>query len=199
VRARLNPGTAAEVLDGGSGSISPNKRLKQVEIIEIPPPGLRSLPRSCSATSSRAGHMEVHGLEERTGGITEFMPLSFIPSTPARPHPRSRGDLEGNLKHTAAFGSRGKSITAPELGQDGPRKVPRGVAWGVSLGGTLMESISRMAGSQHGVRLGSRASSPRRQAARPQRNLRMLILQRYPDRCHRSWTSSHRRQRPGLR
>src|SRR5207244_453454 len=82
------PGTAAEVLhDGVRARISPNKLpvARWVEIIEAShEAGLRS-----SATVM-FGHIEepwelaehmrvVRELQERTGGVTEFVPLSFIP------------------------------------------------------------------------------------------------------------------------
>jgi FO synthase len=82
------PGTAAEVLhDGVRERISPNKLpvARWVEIIEAShAAGLRS------TATVMFGHIEepwelaehmrvVRALQERTGGITEFVPLSFIP------------------------------------------------------------------------------------------------------------------------
>src|SRR2546429_8868038 len=82
------PGTAAEVLhDGVRQRISPNKLpvSRWVEIIEASHrAGLRS------TVTVMFGHIEepwelaehmhvVRELQERTGGITEFVPLSFIP------------------------------------------------------------------------------------------------------------------------
>ena len=82
------PGTAAEVLDDGVRErISPNKLpvARWVEIIEASHrAGLRS------TSTVMFGHIEepwelaehmrvVRELQERTGGITEFVPLSFIP------------------------------------------------------------------------------------------------------------------------
>ena len=97
------PGTAAEVLhDGVRQRISPNKLPvdRWVEIIEASHrSGLRS------TVTVMFGHIEepwelaehmhvVRELQERTGGFTEFVPLSFIPfQTLARPHARHRGDL----------------------------------------------------------------------------------------------------------
>jgi FO synthase len=163
------PGTAAEVLhDGVRQRISPNKLpvARWIEVIEAcHAAGLRS------TVTVMFGHIEepwelaehmrvVRSLQERTGGFTEFVPLSFIPfhTLLGRTHgiePISRDD---NLKHTAAFrlalGTTIPSLQASwvKMGLDAATESLR---WGVNdLGGTLMEeSISRMAGSEHGVRL----------------------------------------------
>jgi FO synthase len=163
------PGTAAEVLhDGVRQRISPNKLPvgRWIEVIEAcHAAGLRS------TVTVMFGHIEepwelaehmrvVRELQERTGGFTEFVPLSFIPfhTLLGRTHgiePISRDD---NLKHTAAFRlALGKTIPSLQaswvkMGLDAATEALR---WGVNdLGGTLMEeSISRMAGSEHGVRL----------------------------------------------
>jgi FO synthase len=108
-----------------------------------------------------ARHMQVvRALQERTGGITEFVPLSFIPFNTmlGRTHGIEEISDEENLKHTAAFRlALGKTIpnlqaSWVKMGLDAATEALR---WGVNdLGGTLMEeNISRMAGSQHGVRL----------------------------------------------
>jgi FO synthase len=163
------PGTAAEVLhDGVRQRISPNKLpvARWVEIIEAcHRTGLRSTSTvmfgHIEEPSELARHMRVvRELQERTGGITEFVPLSFIPFNTllGRTHgveEISRGD---NLKHTAAFRlALGKTIpnlqaSWVKMGLDAATESLR---WGVNdLGGTLMEeNISRMAGSRHGVRL----------------------------------------------
>jgi FO synthase len=163
------PGTAAEVLhDGVRQRISPNKLpvARWIEIIEASHrAGLRSTSTvmfgHIEEPRELARHMRVvRRLQERTGGITEFVPLSFIPFNTllGRTHgveEISRGD---NLKHTAAFRlGLGRSIpnlqaSWVKMGLDAATESLR---WGVNdLGGTLMEeNISRMAGSQHGVRL----------------------------------------------
>jgi FO synthase len=108
-----------------------------------------------------AEHMRVvRSLQERTGGITEFVPLSFIPfqTLLGRTHGIEEISREENLKHTAAFRlSLGRSIinlqaSWVKMGLDAATEALR---WGVNdLGGTLMEeSISRMAGSTHGTQL----------------------------------------------
>jgi FO synthase len=163
------PGTAAEVLhDGVRERISPNKLpvARWVEIIEASHAvGLRS------TVTVMFGHIEepwelaehmrvVRALQERTGGFTEFVPLSFIPfhTLLGRTHGIEEISREENLKHTAAFRlALGTSVTNLQaswvkMGLDAATEALR---WGVNdLGGTLMEeSISRMAGSYHGVRL----------------------------------------------
>ncbi|MDQ3728505.1 MAG: 5-amino-6-(D-ribitylamino)uracil--L-tyrosine 4-hydroxyphenyl transferase CofH, partial [Actinomycetota bacterium] len=163
------PGTAAEILhDGVRERISPNKlpAARWVEIIEAcHRAGLRS------TSTVMFGHIEepwelarhmrvIRELQERTGGITEFVPLSFIPfhTMLGRTHGVEEISREENLKHTAAFrlalGRTVKNLQASwvKMGIDAATESLR---WGVNdLGGTLMEeSISRMAGSQHGVRL----------------------------------------------
>jgi len=163
------PGTAAEVLDDGVRQrISPNK-LPVARWIEIIEASHRSGLRSTSTVMF--GHIEeprelarhmrvVRRLQERTGGITEFVPLSFIPYNTllGRTHGVEEISREDNLKHTAAFRlALGRTIpnlqaSWVKMGLDAATEALR---WGVNdLGGTLMEeNISRMAGSKHGVRL----------------------------------------------
>jgi FO synthase len=102
----------------------------------------------------------VRALQERTGGFTEFVPLSFIPfhTQLGRTHGIEEISRPENLKHTAVFrlalGHTIGNLQASwvKMGLDAATEALR---WGVNdLGGTLMEeSISRMAGSYHGVRL----------------------------------------------
>ena len=163
------PGTAAEVLDDGVRQrISPNKLPvdRWIEIIEASHrAGLRSTSTvmfgHIEEPRELARHMRVvRALQERTGGITEFVPLSFIPFNTmlGRTHGIEEISAAENLKHTAAFRlALGKTIpnlqaSWVKMGLDAATEALR---WGVNdLGGTLMEeNISRMAGSQHGVRL----------------------------------------------
>jgi FO synthase len=163
------PGTAAEVLhDGVRERISPNKLpvARWVEIIEASHrAGLRS------TATVMFGHIEepwelaehmrvVRSLQERTGGITEFVPLSFIPfqTLLGRTHGIEEISAEENLKHTAAFRlALGHTITNVQASwvKMGLEAATEALRWGVNdLGGTLMEeSISRLAGSYHGVKL----------------------------------------------
>jgi FO synthase len=163
------PGTAAEVLhDGVRQRISPNKLpvARWIEIIEASHrAGLHSTSTvmfgHIEEPRELARHMRVvRALQERTGGITEFVPLSFIPYNTllGRTHGVEEISRRENLKHTAAFRlALGRTIpnlqaSWVKMGLDAATESLR---WGVNdLGGTLMEeNISRMAGSQHGVRL----------------------------------------------
>ena len=163
------PGTAAEVLhDGVRERISPNKLpvARWVEMIE-----------ACHAEGIRStvtvmfGHIEepwelaehmrvVRGLQERTAGFTEFVPLSFVPfhTLLGRTHGVEEISREENLKHTAAFRlALGRTIPSLQASwvKMGLDAATESLHWGVNdLGGTLMEeSISRLAGSYHGVKL----------------------------------------------
>ena len=156
-RPGLDAGTAAEVLhDGVRERISPNKLpvARWVEIIEAShAEGIRS------TVTVMFGHVEepwelaehmrvVRELQDRTGGFTEFVPLSFIPfhTLLGRTHGVEEISREDNLKHTAAFRlALGKTVRnlqaswvkwalrrdrVPELGVN-------------DLGGTLMRNRSR--------------------------------------------------------
>jgi FO synthase len=163
------PGTAAEVLhDGVRERISPNKLpvARWVEIIRAShEAGLRS------TATVMFGHIEepwelaehmrvVRELQEITGGITEFVPLSFIPfqTLLGRTHGVEEISREENLKHTAAFRlALGRTIGSLQASwvKMGIDAATESLRWGVNdLGGTLMEeSISRLAGSYHGTKL----------------------------------------------
>jgi FO synthase len=163
------PGTAAEVLhDGVRERISPNKLpvARWVEIIEAShAAGLRS------TATVMFGHIEepwelaehmrvVRELQQRTGGITEFVPLSFIPfqTLLGRTHGVQEISREDNLKHTAVFRlALGRTIPSLQASwvKMGLDAATESLRWGVNdLGGTLMEeSISRLAGSYHGTKL----------------------------------------------
>ncbi|GAC1437004.1 MAG: bifunctional FO biosynthesis protein CofGH [Solirubrobacteraceae bacterium] len=163
------PGTAAEVLhDGVRQRISPNKLpvARWVEMIEAA--HAEGIP---STSTVMFGHIEepwelaehmrvVRGVQRRTGGITEFVPLSFIPfhTLLGRTHGIEEISREENLKHTAVFRlALGRSVRNLQASwvKMGVEAATESLAWGVNdLGGTLMEeSISRMAGSYHGVML----------------------------------------------
>jgi FO synthase len=163
------PGTAAEVLhDGVRERISPNKLpvARWVEIIEASHrAGLRSTATVMFGHIEEpwelAEHMRViRELQERTGGITEFVPLSFIPfqTLLGRTHGVEEISREENLKHTAVFRlALGRTVSSLQASwvKMGLDAATESLRWGVNdLGGTLMEeSISRLAGSYHGTRL----------------------------------------------
>jgi FO synthase len=192
------PGTAAEVLhDGVRERISPNKLpvARWVEVIE-----------ACHAEGIRStvtvmfGHIEepwelaehmrvVRELQERTAGFTEFVPLSFIPfhTLLGRTHGVEEISREENLKHTAAFrlalGRTIRNLQASwvKMGLDAATEA---LHWGVNdLGGTLMEeSISRLAGSYHGVKLDPEdlvAGAPRAPRPAAERTTLYEIRRRY--------------------
>jgi len=162
------PGTAAEILvDSVRAKISPNKLPvgRWLEIVEAA--HRAGLP---STATVMFGHIEepwelarhmllIRELQERTGGITEFVPLSFIPyqTLLGRTHGIEEITTAENLRHTAVFrlalGDSVRNLQASwvKMGLDAASEALR---WGVNdLGGTLMEeSISRLAGSHHGVR-----------------------------------------------
>ena len=138
------PGTAAEVLhDGVRERISPNKLpvARWVEIIEAShAEGIRS------TATVMFGHIEepwelaehmrvVRELQERTGGFTEFVPLSFIPfhTLLGRTH-GVRGDLpRGEPQAHGRLPPRPRpdgDQPAGQLGQDGTRRRHRGAALG---------------------------------------------------------------------
>ncbi len=161
------PGTAAEVLvDGMRQRISPNKLPVQrwVDVIQASHrAGLKS------TSTVMFGHIEepwelaehmnlVRRVQEETGGITEFVPLSFIPfqTRLGRTHGVEEITIEDNLRHTAVFRlALGRTVTNLQaswvkMGLEGATEALR---WGVNdLGGTLMEeNISRLAGASHGT------------------------------------------------
>src|SRR5256886_6344267 len=158
-------GPAAEVLhDGVRERISPNKLpvARWVEIIEAShAAGLRSTSTVMFGHIEEpwelAEHMRVlRELQERTGGITEFVPLSFIPfhTLLGRTHGVEEISREENLKHTAVFrlalGRTVPNVQASwvKMGLDAATEALR---WGVNdLGGTVMgEAVRPMAGSYH--------------------------------------------------
>jgi FO synthase len=193
------PGTAAEVLhDGVRERISPNKLpvARWVEIIEAShAAGLRS---TCTVMFGHieepwelAEHMRVvRALQERTGGITEFVPLSFIPfqTLLGRTHGVEEISREENLKHTAVFRlALGRTIPSLQASwvKMGLDAATESLRWGVNdLGGTLMEeSISRLAGSYHGTKLDpEQLVAAAHEAGRPaaERTTLYEIRRRYP-------------------
>ncbi|HTA12232.1 MAG TPA: 5-amino-6-(D-ribitylamino)uracil--L-tyrosine 4-hydroxyphenyl transferase CofH [Solirubrobacteraceae bacterium] len=193
------PGTAAEVLhDGVRERISPNKLpvARWVQIIEAShAAGLRSTATVMFGHIEEpwelAEHMRViRELQERTGGITEFVPLSFIPfqTLLGRTHGVQEISREENLKHTAVFRlALGRSIPSVQASwvKMGLEAATESLRWGVNdLGGTLMEeSISRLAGSYHGTRLEpDQLVAAAHAAGRPaaERTTLYAIRRRYP-------------------
>ncbi|WP_210491453.1 5-amino-6-(D-ribitylamino)uracil--L-tyrosine 4-hydroxyphenyl transferase CofH [Patulibacter sp. SYSU D01012] len=161
------PGTAAEVLvDGMRQRISPNKLPVDRWVAVIKAAHAAGVP---STSTVMFGHIEepwelaqhlrlVRRVQEESGGITEFVPLSFVPfqTRLGRTHGVEEISPEDNLRHTAVFrlalGRTIRNVQASwvKMGLDAATEALR---WGVNdLGGTLMEeNISRLAGAQHGT------------------------------------------------
>ena len=161
------PGTAAEILDDEVRWVLTKGKLPAAEWIEVITTA-HSLGIPTSATMmyghvDRPDHWVAHlrtirGIQERTGGFTEFVPLPFVhQQSPiylagvARPgptvqenravHAMSRLMLHGAIDNI--------QCSWVKLGPTGCGVMLRGGA--NDLGGTLMEeTISRMAGSGHG-------------------------------------------------
>ncbi|MFN2561132.1 MAG: bifunctional FO biosynthesis protein CofGH [Jatrophihabitans sp.] len=161
------PGTAAEILDDDVRWLLTKGKLPASEWIEVVTTahelGIRSSSTMMYGHVDNPAHWLEHfrtlaRIQDRTGGFTEFVALPFIHTNApiylagvARPGPTTR---ENRIVHAMArilLHGRIDNIQASwvKLGADGCRQLLTG---GVNdLGGTLMEeTISRMAGSQHG-------------------------------------------------
>jgi FO synthase len=163
------PGTAAEILDDDVRWVLTKGKLPAATWIEV----ITTAHRLGIPTSSTMmyGHVDTPAhwvahlkllarIQQETGGFTEFVPLPFVhQNSPiylaglARPGSTRREDravhamarilLHGRIPHI--------QTSWVKLGTEGSVEMLRG---GVDdLGGTLMEeTISRMAGSEHGSR-----------------------------------------------
>ncbi|MBJ7470030.1 MAG: 5-amino-6-(D-ribitylamino)uracil--L-tyrosine 4-hydroxyphenyl transferase CofH [Solirubrobacteraceae bacterium] len=168
------PGTAAEVLDDEvRAMISPNKlpTARWVELIEAAHDvGMPTTATVMFGHVEQPRHLATHlqvvrriaeqSSATRPAGITEFVPLRFIPHQTLLGRTKGVRELgaEETLRLTAAFRlGLGRSVRSLQtswvkLGLD---LATESLRWGVNdLGGTLMEeNISRLAGADHGVRL----------------------------------------------
>jgi FO synthase len=161
------PGTAAEILDDDVRWVLTKGKLPAAAWIEVITTA-HELGIRTSATmmyghvdtpAHWVGHLRViRGIQERTGGFTEFVLLPFVHANApiylaglARPGPTRRENRAVHaLSRLMLHGAIGSiQCSWVKLGDEGCREVLTG---GVNdLGGTLMEeTISRMAGSQHG-------------------------------------------------
>jgi FO synthase len=161
------PGTAAEILDDDVRWLLTKGKLPAREWIEVVTTahelGIRSSSTMMYGHVDNPAHWLGHfrtlaRIQDQTGGFTEFVALPFIHTNApiylagvARPGPTPR---ENRVVHAMArilLHGRIDNIQCSwvKLGVDGSRQMLTG---GVNdLGGTLMEeTISRMAGSQHG-------------------------------------------------
>lgn len=161
------PGTAAEILDDDIRAvICPDKLSTQqwLDVIDTAHSvGLRTTSTIMYGHVDGPEHwarhlMHLRRLQARTGGITEFVPLPFVPmETPVYLHGRSRSGptfREAVLMHAVARLALHPLITNIQaswvkMGQEGLKWCLR--AGANDIGGTLMnESITRAAGATHG-------------------------------------------------
>jgi len=172
VRAReagvgSHPGTAAEILDDDVRWVLTKGKLPAAAWIEVItaahelgiPTTATMMYGHVDTPADWVGHLRViRGIQERTGGFTEFVLLPFVhASAPiylaglARPGPTRR---ENRAVHALARLMLHEAIgniqcSWVKLSGDACRDVLRGGA--NDIGGTLMEeTISRMAGSEQG-------------------------------------------------
>jgi len=164
------PGTAAEILDDEVRRvICPDKITTQqwLDVVEAAHAiGLRTTATIMYGHVEGLEHwarhlMRLRSLQQRTGGLTEFVPLPFVPmETPIYLHGRARSGptyREAILMHAVA-----RLVLHPhvvniqtswvKMGPEGVKACLR--AGANDLGGTLMnESITRAAGAVHGEEL----------------------------------------------
>ena len=161
------PGTAAEILDDEVRWVLTKGKLPTslwVEIVSTAHEvGLRSsstmMYGHVDTPRHWVGHLNVlRGIQDRTGGFTEFVPLPFVhQSSPlylagaSRPGPTHRDNRAVHALARIMLHGRISQIQTSwvKLGVERTRVMLNGGA--NDLGGTLMEeTISRMAGSEHG-------------------------------------------------
>jgi len=161
------PGTAAEILDDDVRWVLTKGKLPAAAWIEVIttahelgiPTTATMMYGHVDTPAHWVGHLRViRGIQERTGGFTEFVLLPFVHANApiylaglARPGPTRRENRAVHaLSRLMLHGAIGSiQCSWVKLGDEGCREV---LAGGVNdIGGTLMEeTISRMAGSQHG-------------------------------------------------
>ncbi len=171
------PGTAAEILDDEVRWVLTKGKLPTAQWIEVVQTAHRlGIPTTSTMMYGHvdnASHWVAHlrllaQLQEESGGFTEFVPLPFVHHNAplylagiARPGPTARDNRAVHAMARLILDGRINNIQCSwvKLGDEGCRIVLDG---GVNdLGGTLMEeTISRMAGSEHGS-----AKTPREIAA----------------------------------
>jgi FO synthase len=166
------PGTAAEILDDEVRWVLTKGKLPTRTWIEIVSTAHRlgipttstmmyghvDNPRHWVAHLRVLSHVQSLAHENGTGGFTEFVPLPFVhTSSPiylagvARPGPTLRDNLAVHAMARILLHGRIPNIQTSwvKLGVDGTRAMLQ--AGANDVGGTLMEeTISRMAGSEHG-------------------------------------------------
>jgi FO synthase len=161
------PGTAAEILDDEVRWVLTKGKLPASTWIEVVSTAHRLGIRSSSTMMyghvdhprQWLGHFRVlAGIQDDTGGFTEFVALPFIHTNApiylagiARPGPTWRENRVVHAMSRVLLHGRISNIQCSwvKLGDDGTREMLNSGC--NDLGGTLMEeTISRMAGSEHG-------------------------------------------------
>jgi FO synthase len=161
------PGTAAEILDDEVRAVICPDKIKTAEWLEVMEvahaEGLRSTVTIMYGHADRYEHwarhlLRIRGLQARTRGFTEFVPLPFVPmETPIYLKGRARRGAtwrESVLMHAVARLVLHPLITNIQtswvkMGSEGAAFCLE--AGANDLGGTLMnESITRAAGAVHG-------------------------------------------------
>lgn len=161
------PGTAAEILDDEARWVLTKEKLPTAAWIDIVSTahrvGLRSSSTMMYGHVDNPRHWITHlrvltRIQDQTGGFTEFVPLPFVHNSApiylagiARRGPTHRDNLAVHALARILLHGRIDNIQTSwaKLGVEGTRAMLRSGA--NDLGGTLMEeTISRMAGSEHG-------------------------------------------------
>ncbi|WP_206063254.1 bifunctional FO biosynthesis protein CofGH [Nocardioides sp. HDW12B] len=161
------PGTAAEILDDDVRWILTKGKLPTSAWVEVVTTahklGIRSSATMMYGHVDRPDHWVTHlrvlqRIQDETGGFTEFVPLPFVhTSAPiylagvARPGPTLRDNVAVHAAARILLHGRVDNVQTSwvKLGVEGTRLMLRSGC--NDLGGTLMEeTISRMAGSEHG-------------------------------------------------
>ncbi|HYJ70824.1 MAG TPA: 5-amino-6-(D-ribitylamino)uracil--L-tyrosine 4-hydroxyphenyl transferase CofH, partial [Nocardioidaceae bacterium] len=161
------PGTAAEILDDDVRWVLTKGKLPASAWIEVVTTahdiGLRSSSTMMYGHVDHPAHWVAHlkllaRLQEQTGGFTEFVALPFVHHNApiylagvARPGPTLRDNRAVHAMARLLLHGRIDNIQTSwvKLGVEGTQAMLQGGA--NDLGGTLMEeTISRMAGSEHG-------------------------------------------------
>ncbi|MEN3357438.1 MAG: synthase [Mycobacteriales bacterium] len=166
------PGTAAEILDDEIRWVLTKGKLPAATWVEVVSTAHRlGIP---STATMMYGHVDaprhwvahlrlLARVQDETGGFTEFVPLPFVHQNApvylaglARPGPTVAENRAVHALARVLLHGRIRNIQCSwvKLGVDGPAGCRALLAGGCNdLGGTLMEeTISRMAGSQHGSR-----------------------------------------------
>jgi FO synthase len=161
------PGTAAEILDDEVRWVLTKGKLPASQWLEIVATAHElGIPSSSTMMYGHVdhprhwvGHLRtLRTLQERTGGFTEFVPLPFVHTNApvylagiARPGPTLRDNVAVHAVARIMLHGLIPNIQTSwvKLGVEGTRTMLRSGA--NDVGGTLMEeTISRMAGSEHG-------------------------------------------------